>query len=69
MRIDNFKVIMKWSNGKTVELGTWEITVDEKAEIKVKERIRWIRQRIGWELVKKGFLIMFLWRKWDERHE
>ena len=69
MRISNAKVILKWSNGKTVELGTLEITADEKAESKVSVRIRWLRQRIGWELVRKGFWLMFPWRKWEERQE
>ena len=66
MRIGNAKVILKWSNGKTVELGTLEITADEKAESKVNARIRWIRQRLGWELVRKGFWLMFPWRKWEK---
>ena len=69
MRIDNAKVILKWSNGKTVELGTLEITADEKAESKSNARIRWLRQRIGWELVRKGFWLMFPWRKWEQRQE
>ena len=69
MRIDNAKVILKWSNGKTVELGTLEITADEKAETKANARIRWLRQRIGWELVRKGFWLMFPWRKWEQRQE
>ncbi len=69
MRIDNAKVILKWSSGKTVELGTLEITADEKAESKANARIRWLRQRIGWELVRKGFWLMFPWRKWEQRHE
>ena len=69
MRIDNAKVILKWSNGKTVELGTLEITADEKAETKANPRIRWLRQRIGWELVRKGFWLMFPWRKWEQRQE
>ena len=69
MRINNAKVILKWSNGNTVELGTLEITADEKAENKVNARIRFLRQRIGWELVRKGFWLMFPWRKWEERQE
>ena len=69
MRIENAKVILKWSNGKTVELGTLEITADEKAESKANARIRWLRQRIGWELVRKGFWLMFPWRKWEQRQE
>ena len=69
MRIDNAKIILKWSNGKTVELGTLEITADEKAESKANARIRWLRQRIGWELVRKGFWLMFPWRKWEQRQE
>ena len=69
MTYNNAKVILKWSNGKTVELGTLAITADEKAESKVNIRIRWLRQRIGWELVRKGFWLMFPWRKWEERQE
>ena len=69
MRIDNAKIILKWSNGKTVELGTLEITADEKAESKANARIRWLRQRIGWELIRKGFWLMFPWRKREQRQE
>ncbi len=69
MRINNAKVILKWSNGNTVELGTLEITADEKAENKVNAWIRFLRQRIGWELVRKGFWLMFPWRKWEKRQE
>lgn len=67
MRIDNAKVILKWSNGKTVELGTLEITADAKAEMNASTRIRWLRQRLGWELVRKGFWLMFPWRKWTQQ--
>ena len=69
MRIDNAKVILKWSNGKAVELGTLEITADETAESKANARIRWLRQRLGWELVRKGFWLMFPWRKWEIQQE
>ena len=67
MRVDNAKVILKWSNGKTVELGTLEITADAKAETKASARMRWLRQRLGWELIRKGFWLMFPWRKWTQQ--
>jgi hypothetical protein len=64
MRIDGAKVILIWENGKQTELGTFEITADDIAESKQSARIRWFRQRLGLELVRKGFWIMFPWRKW-----
>lgn len=67
MRIDNAKVILEWSNGKTVELGTLGITADAEAETKVSARMRWLRQRLGWELIRKGFWLMFPWRKWTQQ--
>lgn len=66
MRIDNARVILEWSNGKTVELGTLEITASSEAETSVSSRMRLLRQRLGWELVRKGFWLMFPWRKWKE---
>ena len=68
MRIDNARVILEWSNGKTVELGTLEITASVEAETSVSARMRLFRQRLGWELVRKGFWLMFPWRKWKETH-
>ena len=66
MRIDNARVILEWSNGKTVELGTLEITASSEAETRISARMRCFRQRTGWELVRKGFWLMLPWRKWKE---
>ena len=63
MNVDNARVILRWSNGETVELGTLEITTSGKT--KARTRIRFFRQRLGWELVRKGFWLMFLRRKWE----
>lgn len=67
-RIDGAKVVLIWENGKKVEIGTLDITADDKLESKANVSLRKWRQRVGWELVRKGFWIMFPWRKWKETY-
>ena len=69
MKIAGAEVILEWGNGKRVKLGTLDITADSAAESKANVRMRWYRQRIGWDLVRMGFWIMFPWRKWKETRE
>lgn len=69
MRIDGAEVVLIWRNGKRVKLGTLDITADSEAESKVSAKMRFLRQRIGWELVRKGFWLMFPRRKWKEGDE
>ena len=64
MKIDGAKVVLVWSNGRTVELGTLAIETNVK-ETGIGARARLLRQKIGWELIRKGFWIMFPWRKWE----
>lgn len=65
MKIDGAKVVMIWSDGRTVELGTLDIEAHVEEETRVTVKIKRFRQKIGWELVRKGFRIMFPWRKWE----
>lgn len=67
MYIDKAEIFLEWSNGKKIKLGTLDITADDKAESKASARIRFLRQRIGWEMVRKGFWLMFPWRTWEMR--
>lgn len=64
--ICNAKVILMWDNGRTVEVGTISVEIN-KSEMKGKATH--IRQRIGWELVRKGFTIMLPKCKWKEVNE
>ena len=64
MLVSNAEVILKWSNGKVTKIGTIEMTADKNGMIQAK--VKHIFQRLGWELVRKGFLLMFFGRKWKE---
>lgn len=66
MLIDNAEVILKWSNGKTVHIGTIDMEADKDGMLKAK--VKHVQQRLGWELVRKGFSLMFMGRKWEETH-
>jgi len=66
MLIDNAEVILKWSNGKTVRIGTIDMEADKDGMLKAK--VKRVQQRLGWELVRKGFSLMFTGRKWEETH-
>lgn len=66
MLIDNAEVILKWSNGKTVCIGTIDMEADKDGMLKAK--VKHVQQRLGWELVRKGFSLMFMGRKWKETH-
>ena len=67
MLINNAEVILKWSNGKTTRIGTIDITADKNGMMQAK--MKHIFQRLGWELVRKGFALMFHGRKWKEEQE
>lgn len=62
MQIDNAEVILKWSNGKTVCIGTIDMEADKDGMIRAK--VKHVQQRLGWELVRKGFALMFHGRNW-----
>ena len=66
MLIINAEVILKWDNGKTVKIGTIDIEADKESMLKAK--VKHVRQRLGWELVRKGFALMFMGRKCEETH-
>ena len=61
------KVVLKWDNGRSVEIGTIEINSEDKGT-RLKSRVRVAGTRIGWEFVRMGFRIMFPGRKWEEKH-
>lgn len=65
MHVDEAEIFLAWSNGRKIKLGTLDITADGKA--KANARIRFLRQRIGWEMVRKGFWLMF--SRGDEHDE
>lgn len=64
MKIENAEIILKWESGKMETIGTLEISSDYDGIIKAKIRHMW--QRLGLELIKKGFSLMFHWGKWNE---
>lgn len=63
MIVCNAKVILTWDNGRTVEVGTISVETNKAG---MKGKAGHLRQRIGWELVRKGFAIMLPKRKWKE---
>ena len=66
MLIDNAEIILRWSNGKTVSIGTIDMEADKDGMLKAK--VKHVQQRLGWELVRNGFSLMFMGRKWKETH-
>ena len=66
MTVCNAKVILSWDNGRTVKIGTITVGTNKSA---MKGKTTLLRQRIGWELVRKGFAIMLPKRKWKEVSE
>ena len=60
VKVASAKVTLTWEDGRTVEIGTLDIEAEKKG---YKSNMRFM-QRLGWELVRKGFWIMFPWRKW-----
>lgn len=66
MTICSAKLILSWDNGRTIELATITVGTNNSA---MKGKATHIRQRIGWELVRKGFAIMLPKRKWKEVSE
>lgn len=67
MKIINAEVVLEWENGRKVHIGTLETTADDNGMVKAK--VRHMRQRIGWEFVRTGFMIMFHGRKWRETYD
>ena len=64
MIVNGAEIILVWSNGKRYKLGTLDIEANDAAETKANAKIRFLRQKIGWSLVRMGFWMMFPWRKW-----
>lgn len=64
MKVIGAKIILKWGDGRTTTIGTLDVDFD-KNSLKYKWSGRW-RQRLGWEIVREGFRIMFPFRKWKE---
>ena len=60
------KVILAWDNGRTVEIGTISVETNKSG---IKGKATHLRQKIGWELVRKGFAIMLPKRKRKEVSE
>lgn len=57
-------VFLEWEDGRTVKLGTIDLEYEkDEAKLKYKNRIK-LRQRIGWELVRAGFKVIFPFRTW-----
>ena len=67
MEITNAKVILKWDNGRSVEIGTLDIESEEKGT-RLTAKARVAGKKFGWEIVRLGFRIMFPGRKWLEKH-
>ena len=63
MTVDGAEVVLIWSDGRKTRLGTLDISAE--TEDKVHMRMRFLRQKIGWEMVRKGFWLMFPWKKWS----
>lgn len=60
MNVAKADITLTWDDGRKVHMGT--ISIDaEKNGFKCVTKYR---QRLGWELVRKGFWIMFPFRKW-----
>ena len=55
MKVAKADITLTWNDGRTVHIGTLDIEAD-KTGFKTTGRFR---QRLGWELVRKGFHIMF----------
>lgn len=56
------QVDLTWSDGPRVKMGTLKVCA-EVSEMHL-TGMRKIRQRIGWELVRKGFRIMLPGKEW-----
>ena len=65
MKIAHGKVYLTWENGRTVSIGTIDIDADQKTFHTTCQ----YRQRLGWELVRKGFALMFPGRKFENNYD
>jgi len=59
----NARVVLEWSDGRKVEIGTVEMRSEEKGT-KLSSTVRMNMKRFGWEIVRLGFRVMFPRRKW-----
>ena len=62
------KIIMRWENGREVEIGSIDIASENKGT-QLTSRTHVSGTRFGWEIVRLGFRIMFPGRKWLEKHD
>ena len=58
------KVVLVWDDGKTVELGTVGIDYGKTEATMTVKTARRFRQRVGWDIVRLGFMCMLPGRKW-----
>ena len=58
--VDEAEITLTWSNGRKVQLGSIKLEAT-KDGVTVTQKFR---QILGWELVRKGFGLMFPKRKW-----
>jgi hypothetical protein len=62
------KIQLKWDNGRVADMGTLKIRSEQKGTV-LKTNIRIFRKRLGWELVRMGFRLMFPGRKWVHSYD
>ncbi len=67
-RLPSASVIARWDDGHETEIGTIEMDSDRKGTT-VRTSVRFLRVRLGWELILLGIGIMLPGRKWAERDE
>lgn len=70
MVIDNAKIQLKWSNGRTTTIETLDLESNDKAiGANCRVNTKRMRQSLGWCLVRMGMKLMFPGRLWRERNE
>jgi len=62
------KVVLEWSDGRSVEIGTVEMCGKELGT-RMESMVRMNMKRFGWEIVRLGFRVMFPRRKWVTKYE
>lgn len=67
MIVDKAEIVMTWSDGGTVKLGTMQIDAVDNA-LRYKKNLLF-RQKLGWELVRAGFRCMIPSAKWKAEVE
>ena len=58
--VDEAEIMLTWSNGRKVQLGSIKLEATKDGATVTQK----FRQILGWELVRKGFGLMFPKRKW-----